>query len=337
MRKYFAYAFKKKLWMLVLLTVVCALPYMVCTATMDMAYTWTDYDTGVEHFHIVSPQLFFMAAEMVALVYFVPILTYSFKMKKRSVDCYYALPLKKEKLYLAETLTGLCLVAIPFTVAYWGGFLALLVRPENPYQMFYYLPAYFGMLGFGLLLYGFNSFIFTRANTAADGVVFMLAYAFVGFLLASLLDALLRDEMIPYDVCAAFVPPAGMISFQENMEWLIRGNPLNVEWRIESFLMPILYGVLGYLALFFALRFERAENAEQVSESWFGYKTLIPVYTAGLMGFCGIDGILLMCIIAVGAIVATVAYRRKFRFRVWDWGMLGGSFLVGIVLALIMG
>ena len=126
MRKYFAYAFKKKIWALVVLCLCCALPYMVSTSSLRMFYIYQAED-GIKNKFVYSPNLSFVVGLGMCLTYLVPVMVYSFKMKKRSVDCYYALPLKKEKLYLAETLVGLCLVLIPFTVAYWGGFFTLLI------------------------------------------------------------------------------------------------------------------------------------------------------------------------------------------------------------------
>jgi hypothetical protein len=145
-------------------------------ATFTMWYEWEDWDTGVIKQAVQSPNVSLVFGELLILLFVVPMLMYSFKMSKRGVDGYYSLPLKKEKLYFVLTMVGLILVIVPYTVAYWSGFLALLCREGNPYQMGYFVPAYFVGVLFALFLYGVNAFVFTRANRTSDGVVFMLSY-----------------------------------------------------------------------------------------------------------------------------------------------------------------
>ena len=334
MRKYFAYAFKKRIWTLVLLCCVCALPYMVMTSSMRMVWEYTGEYDGIKERIIYSPNLSFVLVIGMLLTFITPVMVYSFKMKKRSVDCYYALPLKKEKLYLAETMVGLCLTLIPFTVAYWGGFFALWIRPDNPYHMIWYLPAYFTFLAFLIFLYGWNAFAFTRANSVGDGIVFMFAYTFILFVVTSSVASVFNWEGLDWDFCVYTMPPAGMFSFGEAIEWLIRGNTEAADWAISGYIIPVILGIFGYFILFFNLRFERAENAEQVSDSWFGYKVVIPVYTICLLGLWeGLGEALLFVMIVLAAVISTIVYQRKFRFSWKYWLMIGGALTLGLIFA----
>ena len=97
----------------------------------------------------------------------------------------------------------------------------------------------------------------------------------------------------------------------------------------------MLTGVLGYVLLFYSLRFEKAEDAEQVSESRFGYKFLIPVYAAFLMGISYDLSVQTLAMILIAEIIATIVYKRKFRFEKKEWLRIGVGLLVGIVLGLI--
>ena len=81
--------------------------------------------------------------------------------------------------------------------------------------------------------------------------------------------------------------------------------------------------------------FEKAEDAEQVSESRFGYKFLIPVYAAFLMGSSYGFSIQTLAMILIAEIIATIVYKRKFRFEKKEWLRIGLGLLVGIVLGLI--
>ena len=155
MKKYFLYELKKYLWTLVILTMVCSLIYIVEASSMATYWEYyPEYDEkgGLPTVAINYPPLSTIFWCLILLLFIVPTIVYSFKMHKRSVDGYYSLPLTKGKLYFVSTVVGLILVLVPFTVAYWGGFIALLVRPDNPYSMGYFLPTYFAGVCFAIFL-----------------------------------------------------------------------------------------------------------------------------------------------------------------------------------------
>ena len=327
MTKYLKHEIKKNLWAFVVIAAVCTIPYVIELSSMSMVW---QYEGKV---HIQPCGISSITTTLTFLTFIVPVLTYSFKMNKRSVDAYYSLPLKKEKLYFVKTLTGLFLTLGSFTVAYWLGFFTLLFRADNPYNMGWYVPAYFGLLALGTLLYGFNSFIFTRGNKVADGVVFMLAYMFV-FALIYEYGYIIFDYDYKWWLSESFMSWGGIYIFGEAMDSLIcHGSATN--WSILSFVYPVLTGVLGYVLLFYSLRFEKAEDAEQVSESRFGYKFLIPVYAAFLMGISYDLSVQTLAMILIAEIIATIVYKRKFRFEKKEWLRIGVGLLVGIVLGLI--
>ena len=243
-----------------------------------MWYEYEDWETGILQKHIQEPSLSFIYGALLILLFVVPMLMHSFKMSKRGVDGYYSLPLKKEKLYFVLTMVGLILVIVPYTVAYWSGFLALLFRKGNPYQMGYFVPAYFVGVLFAVFLYGINAFLFTRANRTSDGVIFMLAYSIVGYLFICIIDCLLPlGEYIPYAIEASFFFSGGMFEYANEICNAIIGGVADYKYAGWWFGLSIGAGILCYALLFYSLRFEKGENAEQTSESWFGYRALIPV------------------------------------------------------------
>ena len=325
MIKYLKYEWKKHLWVLLIITAICTLPYVLETATMVL-----QFETYTGDIHIYTPNTASVSVPMAILTFIVPILIYSFKMNKRGVDGYYSLPIKREKLYLAKTVIGLALIFIPFTVAYWLGFLTLLGRQGNPYEMAWYVPAYFGYLGLGVLLFGFNAFIFTRANKIGDGVVFMLSYALIASLILSYVEKLF-DLQISWRIQEGFYSWGGLSAFDTMMSDLIQGESIANEVSFGTYIYNIITGVLGYVLLFFSVSFEKAENAEQVSDSWFGYRTLIPIYMAFLFAG-GEQSTLSYCIILVMGLIATIVYQRKFKFSQWCWIMLGIGLVSGVLL-----
>ena len=336
MKKYFLYELKKHIWTLVILTAVCALPYIVNVATMRMTFIIYP-DTAKEQAIIQSPQLSFVFVELLILLFLVPTIVYSFKMSKRGVDGYYSLPLKREKLYLISTMVGLILVLVPFTVSFWGGFFTLLFREGNPYKMGYYIPAYFGGLFFAVFFYGINAFIYTRANRTVDGVVFMGAYALIGFLFLACLGNTFDVITYNWRVEECFLFGGSMFAFVDRMCDFIVGGVVRQSYAIWWFGLTFVAGALCYVLFYFAIRFEKGENAEQNSDSWFGYKMLIPVYLVLCFGLGGAEEVLGFVLLLVGGVVATIVYKRKFRLRFIDWLPLIIGLVAGIPLIMLVG
>ena len=333
---FFGFELKKHLWTLIVLTAVCTFPYIAELSTMDLFYVFEHYQTGELTTVLHSSEIGLAFFALGALCFLSPVLVYSFKMSKRGVDGYYSLPLKKEKLYLVKTMVGLWLVLVPFTVMYWSGFLTLLCRAENPYDMFWYLPAYFGSVLLGICLFGLNAFLYTRANKIADGIVFMIAY--IPLFLMLYKYATMAFHLRGRASYENFITFGGLIEFGNAMNGLILRSE-NVTFSPLTFVVMPILGVAGYALLFILLPYEKGENAEQVSDSWFGYKILIPIYTAVLIGLNnGLNNnglnIIWFCTIAVAAIVATVVYQRKFKFDLKWWAMIGGALVLGLFLVL---
>lgn len=327
--KFFKHELKKQLWTLVVLSAVCAVPYVVALAAMDLVVRVRLGEGGYDYY-VQSPNLGIVFAELGILCFLAPVLAYSFKMNKRSVDAYYALPIKKEKLYLVKTLVGLALVLVPFTVSFFGGFFTIAFRPDCPYKMGLYIPTYFGGVLLGICLFGLNAFLFTRANRLVDGVAFMAAYAFIGLLVLAYYEAA-TGHYLKWRIEECVLTFGPIMIFCDATSHAVRGLDISRMLNAFVFVYPVALGAIGYFLLFFNLRYEKAENAEQVSESWFGYRVLIPAYIALTIGLCDFD-LLSLCVIAVCGVVAMVVYRRKFRFSWKWWVMLAGAFALGLAL-----
>ncbi len=336
MKKYIRYEVKKNLWTLVVLTAILSLLYVSEVLTLPMIWKFTDEDGTLNQIIEPTASLFWY---LTALCFVIPVLTFSFKMNKRSVDAYYALPLKKEKLYLAKTIIGLLLIVIPFTVSYWLGAIALSFREGNPYQMVWFIPGYFGGIVLAILAFGIHSFLFTRGNTVFDGVVIMLGFSVVGSLVYSYLDFISTyfdclEELInvPNWVYNSFTSVGSFHIFSNAIDNLLTGDVPN--WSVWSFVYPTIIGILGYVFLFYCLKFEKAENAEQISNNIVGYRTLIPLYLIFLGGMSMYSLIEFVIFLVLG-IVATIVYQRKFRLGKKDWIRIAIGIIIGLILYLI--
>lgn len=336
MRKYLIREWKRNFSSLLVLTVAWTIFCVAHFSTIELQYVVRDWNTGaIKEILPSNPRLWLYFVPLYLLCMITPIFTYNFQMDKRSVDYYFAFPLKREKLYLVKTLVGLSTVLIPFTVAFWSGFLVAVFRDGNLWQMAGFVPTYFISVLFAVCIYGIYAFVFTRANKVSDGVAFMIAYTFVFYLIISFIDVSILESKwgrIPFDVVEIFLF-FGLMTFSNYAtDWVIGSA---VVCNALTFIVPIVLGFAAYFLLFFLLRYQKAENAEQISESPFGYKTLIPIYTAFMVALNG-EHLLMTIFCFIGAVIATACYRRKFKFSWHYWAMIGGAVLLGLLLHLFL-
>ena len=329
MMKFFVYELKKNVWTLVVLTALATILYVV------VQYASSVFGITIQGaIYVETPQIGVVYGELGVLCILVPVLMYSFKMNKRSVDEFYSLPIKREKIYLAKTLAGLILVMVPYAVAYWSGFLSVALR-ENYYHLGYYAAGYFGGVLFGICLYGINSFAFARANRITDGIIFIVAYMLIGWLLASVLSEIFPKAQIASE---NFITDSCLWNFGTNIAELIRNGSLPTDarwnygrtpWPPEMFLYPILFAVAAYFLLFFLVRFDKGEDAEQNSDSPFGYRLMIPAYTVLCLFMCG-NEFPYICMVVIAAIILTIIHTRKFLFGWRWWAVIAASAVIGI-------
>jgi len=102
-------------------------------------------------------------------------------------------------------------------------------------------------------------------------------------------------------------------------------------WSSLMWIVPTVYGLACWFLFVWCVRYEKGENAEQVSDSWYGYKVLIPLYIALWLAHDYIDP-WTICAALVAAVVATIVFQRKFRFSWKWWVMIGGAIALGLIL-----
>ena len=174
MRRTFAYEFRRNLLPLVIFCVVAA--------GISMAYTFTatlgHFNRFEEYYEFrpVDSAIGVFTAILCVLATIVPILQFSYRMKQRSADLWYSLPVSRTKLTLVRVLEGLVLVFVPYTLAYWLGVAGVALQGME-FTYIHYLSYYALSLPLGVGLFGALSFIFSRANTVADGIMFLILWA----------------------------------------------------------------------------------------------------------------------------------------------------------------
>ena len=300
----------------------------------------------------------------------VPVLQFSYRMKQRTVDLWYSLPITRKQLTLVRILGGLVLTLAPFALGYWLGVAVVAIRGAH-FDYFWYLPAFFALLLAGTALFLVNAFFFTRGNSVFDGIFFMLLWCCLLPVVFTSLNLGFEknylyyhgDNRINFDTLGTFLfsySPAVLLTnvFSDfvlkepfgshSFYFLTSGGELEGEIiLIAALILPVIEGVLAYFGLTRFAERDKAENASQVSSSWWGYKTLIPAYALLVTGIVTTTTVInafefdfifffYLALIAVGAFVLYFVYRHSFRLKKSDILSVVISMLGGIAYAYML-
>lgn len=334
MKKYILYELKKNSYAILSLTLIAIVVYMVpILATRQYPTVYSD-DTQLAVISVVGG----------LLAAIVPVWLLSYRMKKRSVDLYYSLPLSRTKILIVKVLVGLVAVFAPYTVAYWLGAAAFIARFSSfTIHPVYYIPQYFLSIPAIVCIYALAAFAFTRANTMLDGIVFILFWFVILALFCSVLDQLTRsiysDTIKQYVEPQYYFPAAPLNYLTQHYSIRITDDfayPLDKVNAIVGFILTGLMSIGAGVGLILTERFSKAENAGQISESWFGYKVMIPAYCSLVLCVCRIfisEMYILGIITVICAFFLTVLYKRTVKIGTKWAVILIASVIAGIILS----
>lgn len=269
---------------------------------------------------------------------------------RRNLDTLFFFPIKREKMALAVYISGLLQVIIIYTVTYVAGFIFLATNTDC-FALIYMLPYFFLSLLLGAVIYSVFMFLFSEANTVADGVLFCLLWIFLLYMVSNtaILEFVDSESRHTETVQAAmdlsewgiiYAPMSNLtVLFQELIEINRPSRWDNSADAVKEYMyMFFVWGAIGIAAAVgYVYRFAKkgAEKAGELSGSWFGYKILIPVY-----GYCLIfltasknRPSALSWIVFALMIIGYVIYRRSFRLKKSDIGAIAAG-LIPIILSI---
>ncbi len=287
----------------------------------------------------ITPQhnpinLFVVCASILAAI--IPMFEFSFKMRKVGIDEYYAFPIKREKLYLTKLIVGFLELLIPMTVFFLYTLLDILLSKHlfdlSQYLIFYllFIPTIFGV-------YAINSFIYAKCNTIYDGIinVFLIQFVFV-FIAYIIFELFFKTNNSSYFFI--YSPMTRLAVYYNNLmnketltDYILKQNLLTIISGILFFVL----GIVSVVLLLFLQKYEKGENSMDISNSWFSYKSIIPIYIVYGLVMClntGIEGIILIILVIIAAYIAYAIYRRNFKIKLVDIITIGVCIVLGIIL-----
>lgn len=279
MKRFFVYQLRKNLYRLFI------------TVAIAVLFTSSLYMT--EAGRNDSLQALSMKFLLWPLSVFLPIADFTFCHDKKAVDCYYSAPITRKKLFGVKMLCGLCEIAVA-SVALLAAIIVLSVlrNDSNHSGILSFIPEYMWLLICAMGQYCAVAFFYTRANSSGDGVVFAVAYGFMGVLTVNTLGNLfMSNTLSDYSRCFSYFTPftVGMSVFEE----------VTTVERLVCFAMLILSFIAGAYMVMSADK-KKAEDVLQRSDSLWGYKTLIPLFSACAVYFASVMMLLVVFVIIIG-------------------------------------
>lgn len=279
----------------------------------------------------------------------IPIIELSGFKNRRNIDTLYFLPIRREKLAAAHYISGFLQMFFIYTVAFFATY-AYLAISTDWFALGYMLPYYFLSLLVGLGIYSIFAFIFSQANTVLDGVIFCAAWIFVVYLIMCVIIDIIYpyvdDQYFPQNYLWR-IADWGLIYEQldsltvyfENMIEINREpNTYSLTFIKDTVYLFFIWGAVGIAAAigyFITFVKKGAEKAGEISDTAFGYKTLIPIIAYAAILLVHRDMTMISLFVAM-MVIAYVVYRRGFKFKKSDVICMLCS-IPAIILSLIIG
>ena len=345
MRNLFTYYLKKNWPFLAFITIAASIINFMILVDCDMFY-YEYWDSPSSLYTIVyDPPLNFVVIFAAISATIIPMINFSFKMKKINVDLMYSLPIKRSKLFLTTLLFSFVEIAIPLTVVFFQSFLKVVVS-DHVYNLNYFLLFYPVILFISLCLCSVVSFIFCRNNRVIDGVINVALFALVPLTTVYAIQLLLnyyRDTFFVHIILEGsyYSIYSPFFTLTDTFFTLIKGHELeglSHGHNLTILISTILFTLVSIASSIGLLKFasiDKAENTMQKSTSAFSYKVMIPLLVITLFVLGHDDIGLYIGYITVGGIALYCFYNRTVKLKLKQWLLIIAYIIIGIILAVI--
>ena len=324
-KRYFHSHFKANIKPLIcILIAVLVLTFLIGINEQPDAYY--DYQTGISTSYYKST-LYVPVIFLSILAYVLPVMEFSFFKKRINLDCAYSLPISRRCMGAVHYLTGIIILFISFTSSYILNFILLLTRGSGWFNFSPMIAHYFLCIILGFAMYSTMVFVFNEGNTMGDGIWFMLLYSFVLVVITSALEQITNLNIfidtfagIPWGTISIITESyQNLVELKSNRPFGYFDEPRYIFW----FVFWIAAGIASCIGFFLTFGKRRMELTEEISDSYFGFRTLIPIYAiSGMLTFQDTDVIIFCVIIQLLALLGYTIYRRGFHYKKSDIAFL---------------
>ena len=281
----------------------------------------------------ISSNLDFLFIAYNLIPFVATICEFSPLMNKRNSDTVMSFPISKWGVtlahYLVAIVTTVSSMLVSFTVAYSRIIVKALNNGINDYPIFNGIIVFLIAVLYAVIIVTIVSFIFNCANSLLDGIVFVGAWTISPYVI----DFAYRSAVVlgtgfpklPINLLDLILINT-ISGINKGFDQHIVGSPKGIEKLFENIsqiqILVILTGVsvLAFIGLFLVSKRKKVEAIGDVSDSWLGYKVLVPLYGVciALIGMVKADEILSVPIVIGGMFSGYCLYRKGVRLRVPD-------------------
>lgn len=273
------------------------------------------------------------------LAYVLPVMQFSFFKRRINLDFVYSLPISRRSLGIAHYLTGLLILFCSFTASYLLNFAFLLYRGSEWFHFGPMVGHYFLMLLLGVSTYSVMVFVFNEANRTGDGIWFMILYTFVFGVLGDFVSEMFVPEKLLYHG-TSFYSFGNYIFLTTHFQRLIEVNSRFTTYNfwehpddICGLIFWIVLGIGAAIGLFFTFGKRRIEKTEEISDSFFGFRVLIPtfafIFSSAIKPTT--SSLLLAVFLELLTLLGYTIYRRGFRYEKSDLAVLGFLLILAFI------
>ena len=349
-KRYFTYHFKNTFLRFAIIAVFSAL--------WVLTRVWESFSWGGANISRVNLNVLSTIAIIISTL--IPILELLPFKNRRNMDTILFLPLERRKMGAVHFINGFVQIFFINLVCFTATFFVLTIHsyPFKTWNLF--LLFLFTLFG-SLVIYSVTSFIFDRANTAADGIIWIIVYLFIGYfmfdgafklykhaidapyLYSKNTDFVLAGCLTPYHILLntwerisdLLIPKIEYRDYGFHIQTITNDlAPTNIyNHNITDFILWSIIMVLCIFGFIWLFKNKRPENIGSISNSRFGYAVLIPLFSiAYLCNSFHIKTVISMLILMT---IGYIVYRRSIRFKLIDYISIAVSLILPAILVLI--
>lgn len=307
----------------------------------DIVRDYVDEITGAVE-SVVVPNLSVRGTEWIMIILCVlcitvPVLELSGLKNKRNSDTVYSLPIDRRKMGIAHFVNGYIQIALAYVCMFALLMIYVLRGPDGAVGIAHFeyaLPLLVVPLAAALFAYSYFFFMFNEANTAVDGCAFVVAGTVVPIMIFLMLTSLENYPKALNTVSGLDVWPFRPIyvALEALLDGFMEGDMGQTDRSdIVLGLIWAAIGILSSVGAYMAFSRKRTEAIGDVSNSYIGYKVIIPISV-----FCvtaaQTDDFVIVIVFSIIAAIGYMLYRRSFKLRPIDACSVVGAVVAAYVI-----
>lgn len=246
------------------------------------------YGRGIYEFGLIMNGLFMIICGMV-----LPPIIYKFMLNKRSVDTYFALPIKRKHLFDVHYLAGLTAMLVPLMINFLLGVLILTVRFGLGRLPLLALFLFVFEMVAATALYSLNVFIVNKTNNLVDAVLLIAAYTILPCMAIMCLAGFIARFTVGYTAVYwdysrlfdYFSPFTVMIRLMNYSLDKITLKDIGIFWLFYEMAMIVIF----YIWSMKTFEKRQGEDSEQRSNDFFAYPLVVNLASVLLLSMYIID------------------------------------------------